>query len=77
MKKKIFTFLIMMLITAFMTITAQVPPSPNGDGTAPEEGSNTPVGGGAPIAGGMGILLAVGAAYGMKKVYHFNKNKQS
>jgi hypothetical protein len=50
--------------------TAQTPPPPNGGGS-PGSG-NTPVGGGAPIAGGIGILLALGAAYGGKKVYNFH-----
>ena len=53
--------------------TAQTPPPPNGGGD-PGSG-NTPVGGGAPIAGGIGILLALGAAYGGKKVYEFRKRK--
>jgi len=56
------------------TLSAQTPPPPNGTGGAPS-GDNTPVGGGAPIAGGIGILLALGAAYGGKKVYDFNKRK--
>jgi len=42
------------------------PPPPPGHGT----GGNVP-GGGAPIAGGIGILLALGAAYGGKKVYDY------
>lgn len=63
-------------LTALLTITlltinfstAQTPPPPNGGGD-PTQGGNTPVGGGAPIAGGIGILLALGAAYGGKKVW--------
>jgi len=54
--------------------TAQTPPPPNG-GETPSQGGNTPVGGGAPIAGGIGILLALGAAYGGKKVWDFKKRK--
>ena len=54
-------------------LNAQSPPHPNG-GNAPG-GGNTPVGGGAPIAGGLGILLALGAAYGGKKVYDHRKHK--
>jgi hypothetical protein len=70
-------------ITALITITlltinfstAQTPPPPNG-GETPSPGSgNTPVGGGAPIAGGLGILLALGAAYGGKKVWDFRIRK--
>jgi hypothetical protein len=53
---------------------AQPPPPPNG-GETPSQGGNTPVGGGAPIAGGIGILLALGAAYGGKKIYDIKKFK--
>ena len=52
---------------------AQTPPPPNG-GNNPTQDGSIPVGGGAPIAGGVGILLALGTAYGIKKVYQFNKN---
>jgi len=52
---------------------AQTPPPPNGGGN-PGSG-NTPVGGGAPISGGIAILLALGAAYGGKKVYDFRKSQ--
>ncbi len=63
-------------ITAF-TITstvlfAQGPPSPPGD-----PGGGDPIGGGAPIGSGVGVLLALGAAYGGKKLYTFyGKNKE-
>ncbi len=62
------------LVLAFSSTNAQTPPPPNG-GQTPGEGGNTPVGGGAPIAGGLSILLALGAAYGGKKVYDFRKRK--
>ncbi len=64
MKKIILT--IALAITV-ISLNAQIPPSPNGDGSSPTGGGHTPVGGGAPIAGGIGILLALGAAYGVKK----------
>jgi len=54
-----------------INLSAQTPPPPNGGGD-PGSG-NTPVGGGAPIAGGIGILLALGAAYGGKKVWKYRK----
>ncbi len=57
-----------------INLSAQTPPPPNNGGGNPGSG-NTPVGGGAPIAGGIGILLALGAAYGGKKVYDFKKKK--
>jgi hypothetical protein len=74
---KTFTKTLATLITiALLTInlSGQTPPPPNGGNGAPT-GDNTPVGGGAPIAGGIGILLALGAAYGGKKVYDFRKRK--
>jgi len=51
---------------------AQTPPHPNG-GSNPG-GGNTPVGGGAPIDGGLSILIALGAAYGGRKIYQIKQN---
>jgi hypothetical protein len=48
------------------------PPPPTEHG---ENGNQVP-GGGAPITGGIGILLALGAAYGGKKVYESSKRTQ-
>ncbi|MCF8367120.1 MAG: hypothetical protein K9H16_15120 [Bacteroidales bacterium] len=63
------------LITIIITVTPFIafsqeppPPPPPGHGS----GGNVP-GGGAPIAGGIGILLALGAVYGGKKVWDFYK----
>lgn len=62
-------------ILTFTLINAQTPPPPNGGNNPTAPGSeNTPVGGGAPIAGGAGILLAMGAAYGAKKVFVARKS---
>ena len=75
MKTLIKTFTGILSITLIsLSLSAQTPPPPNG-GDTPGQGGNTPVGGGAPIAGGIGILLALGAAYGGKKVYDFRKRK--
>jgi hypothetical protein len=63
------TLLTITLLTINLAL-AQSPPPPNGGGD-PGSG-NTPVGGGAPIAGGIGILLALGAAYGGKKMWDFH-----
>jgi hypothetical protein len=52
------------------TAQSQPPPAPDTHG-----GANNVPGGGAPIGGGLTLLLAMGAAYGAKKVYQF-KNKQ-
>ncbi len=62
------------LIFTVSALSAQVPPPPNNGGGAPS-GSNGPVGGGAPVGGGLVILLAMGAAYGGKKIYDFRKKK--
>ena len=54
-------------------LLAQGPPDPPGDPT----GGGDPIGGGAPIGSGVGILLALGAAYGGKKLYTlYSKNKE-
>lgn len=45
------------------------PPPPDGHGGD----TNQPAGNTAPIGSGMAILLALGAAYGGKKVYDFRK----
>jgi len=72
MKKAIKIFTIAMLMAAPVFLFAQNPPHPNG-GNAPGSGTNTPVGGGAPIDGGIGILITLGAAYGLKKVRQFRE----
>ena len=61
-------------VFAISALSAQTPPPPNG-GQTPSQGGNDPVGGGAPITGGIGILLALGAAYGGKKIYDWKKHK--
>lgn len=54
-------------------LLAQGPPNPPGDPGL----EGPPVGGGAPIGSGVGILLALGAAYGGKKLYTFySKNEE-
>jgi hypothetical protein len=69
--KTLATLITITLLT--INLSAQTPPPPNGGNNPSEPGSgNTPVGGGASIAGGIGILLAMGAAYGGKKVYDFS-----
>ncbi len=65
------------IIIMFLGVNAQDdPPHPNDNVNPTGAGSgNTPVGGGAPIGGGIFIMLALGAAYGGKKVYEFKKRK--
>lgn len=70
--KKIIIQLSLVFVIAFASnqMMAQVPPPPpSGHGS----GGNQPAGGGAPIGGGLGILLAMGAAYGVRKIIKFNK----
>ena len=62
----------LILTLSFTALLAQsAPPDPNG-GNDPGSG-NTPVGNSAPIGSGVGILLALGAAYGGKKIYERKK----
>jgi len=73
MKKALKNILIVaFLMTAPLFLLAQNPPHPNGGG-APGSG-NTPVGGGAPIDGGLVMLIAMGSAYGAKKIWKFRKD---
>ncbi len=75
MKKtiKIFVWGILFSLVPMLTIGQQTSPAdPNG---TPEAG--TPLGGSAPVGSGIGILLALGAAYGGKKVYnYFSEEKE-
>jgi hypothetical protein len=69
---------IMIFISIPLWMTAQ-PPHPN-DGHLPGQGgaNNTAVGGapcGVPIDGGLSILLAMGLAYGARKVYKVRKEE--
>jgi hypothetical protein len=54
------------LFTAPLLMLAQSPPHPNGGVNGPGGG---PVGGGAPIGGGVVLLVALGVAYGARKLY--------
>jgi len=73
--KKIIKILVIssLFFLAPIVLLAQNPPHPNSGG-APG-GGNTPVGGAAPIDGGITLLIALGAAYGAKKVYNFRKEE--
>ena len=60
------------LLSLFITsVVLADPPAPPGG--SPIGGGGTPVG--APIDGGLSILLAMGAAYGGKKLYQARKEK--
>jgi hypothetical protein len=65
--------LITLILAAFITLAGNAllaqgtpPPPPSGGHGS---GTNQPAGGGAPIGSGIGILLALGGAYGARKVY--------
>ena len=53
-------------------IIAQPPPPPAGHG----EGGNQPAGGTGSLTGGIGILLALGAAYGGRKIYKLKQQQE-
>lgn len=74
MKSKAYIILTALFLMSIPVI-AQSPPPPNGNGSNPN-GSNTPVGGDAPIGSGLFVLLAMGAAYGGKKLCWLNINQQ-
>ena len=72
--KKLKLILVLFSIMALPLLSlSDVPPPPNGTGGGGPGGGGTPVG--APIDGGMGILLALGLAYGGKKLYDMRKDK--
>jgi len=67
---------IAIIIIGAQSLSAQVPPPPPSGGHG-QSGNSSPSGGGAPIGSGVGILLALGAAYGGKKIHTVFKNKES
>jgi len=71
MKKRLITIILAGFLTLPLLTIAQIngPVDPSGN---PEGG--TPVGGGAPIGNGIEILLALGAAYGGRKVFYILKD---
>lgn len=73
MKKilSIFTLMVVMfLITNPLAAQSFEPGDPGGEPVGP------PMGGGAPIGGGTFILLALGAAYGGKKLFALQKEEE-
>ena len=71
---KTLAFVALLLCAIFITKTTKAadpaPPPPAGHGAT---GNQAP---GAPIDGGLGILLAMGAAYGGRKIYQIRKKKE-
>jgi len=75
MKKNIVTILLFgSLLFIGHNMVAQDPPPPPSGGHG--QSGNSTNGGGAPIGGGVGILLALGAAYGGKKIYDWHHQNQ-
>jgi len=75
MKTIIKTLAAITLLVCILLIAKPVkadPPQPPSTGHG-QTGNGTPAG--APIDGGLGILLAMGAAYGGKKLYKARKDK--
>ncbi|MEI6885122.1 MAG: hypothetical protein WCO02_11585 [Bacteroidota bacterium] len=72
--KKLLTLITVMLFIIIPLLTVADPPGPPTGGGGTGGGGGTPVG--APIDGGLGILLAMGAAYGGKKLYKARKDKK-
>jgi len=68
----ILTILLAFSVGTIMAVDSN-PPDPPGGGHG--TGTDLPPGGGAPIGGGTFILIALGAAYGGKKVYDMNKEE--
>lgn len=62
------------VFTLFMVVAfGQNPPPPPGGGSGTENNSGNQLGGNAHIGGGVLILLALGLAYGSKRVYDLKK----
>ena len=73
MKNIIKILFIAVLISFGISVLAQAPPPPPGNAQTGGGGSDGPIG--APIDGGLGILLALGAAYGGRKLYLSRQEK--
>jgi len=77
MKNIIKSLAVLSLLTFGILITNSVfadppaPPPPGGHGSGENQDPA-----GAPIDGGLGILLALGAGYGAKKLYKLRKEKE-
>jgi len=75
MKKKIYSILTVTLIVIFLPMMTlgqmRDPGNPGGE----PGGGDDPIGGGAPVGSGIGVLLALGATYGGKKLYRLYQEK--
>lgn len=66
-------FVLGLLLILTVSVFAQGGPPPPPDNTH-GSGNDFSYGGGAPIGSGIGILLALGAAYGGRKLYRYYKD---
>ncbi|MEI6884874.1 MAG: hypothetical protein WCO02_10325 [Bacteroidota bacterium] len=73
-KLKVLGMVVLLLLSSASVILADPPPPPDPGGNPTGGGGGTPVG--APIDGGLGILLAMGAIYGGRKLYIARKDKK-
>ena len=68
MKKTLIVFLLLFLPAFHVQLHAEDPPPPPNGGGTPVGSGGTPVGG-APLDGGVGILLMLGAGYGVVQLF--------
>ena len=73
MKYSFFAFLLLtgFFLMASLPVLAQDPPPPPGGGHG--QGGNQTPGGSAPVGSGLVLMMALGAAYGSKKIYDARK----
>ncbi len=74
MKKHLYFTLVALFFSLSMAALADGPPPPPGNPSS-GGGGGGPVG--APIDGGLGILLAMGVAYGARKLYVAKRSEKS
>jgi len=72
--KKFISIFTVLIISLFLLIPVSNATEPGNPPVGPGAGDE-PIGGGAPIGSGTLILIALGAAYGGKKVYDMNKEE--
>lgn len=72
MKKWFFTAIVALFILLANAGFTQEPPPPPSGGHG--QSGNQPPGGGVPVGSGLVILMALGAAYGGRKIYQIRSN---
>jgi len=72
-KPKYIKYLFIILFQFFVLISAAQMLGPDDPGNDPV--GEPPLGGGAPVSGGTILLILLGAAYSVKKVYELKKEK--